>query len=238
MKKITIAVILIFVITSQVLQAQIKPFRFGLKVAPNIGWISPDSDGYERDGTDAGFSWGFISDFAITENYFVGTGFNINYLNGKYSYPHMISEPLTDSTSIDYTGTMSSKTKLRYIDIPLTLKMKTNKFDQLQAYGQIGFSLGFNVKAKAEENFSYQVEGEYLYQSDERDISEEVTLIKGSLVLGGGIEYYLDNSTSILVGVTYFNGFSNILKGYNSVDPGIKQKASPHYIELTLGVIF
>ncbi len=238
MKKLTIALILTFIIASQALQAQIKPFRFGLKVAPNVGWISPDSDGYERDGTVAGFSWGFISDFAITENYFVGTGFNINYLNGKYSYPHLISEPVTDSTSIDYTGSMSSKTKLRYIDIPLTLKMKTNKFDQLQAYGQIGFSLGFSVKAKAEEDFSYKVEGETMSQSEERDISDEVTIVKGSLVLGGGIEYYLDNSTSILVGVTYFNGFSNILKGSNTADPTIKQKASPHYIELTLGVIF
>ena len=82
------------------------------------------------------------------------------------------------------------------------------------------------------------VEGEFMNQSDERDVSDEITLVKGSLVLGGGIEYYLDNSTSILVGVTYFNGFSNILKGSNTADPGIKQKASPHYIELTLGVIF
>jgi len=238
MKKLTIVLILTFIIASQALQAQIKPFRFGLKVAPNVGWISPDSDEYERDGTVAGFSWGFISDFAITENYFVGTGFNINYLNGKYSYPHLISEPVTDTTSIDYTGIMSSKTKLRYIDVPLTLKMKTNKFDQLQAYGQIGFSVGFNVKAKAEEDFSYKVGGQTMNESDERDISDEVTLVKGSLVLGGGIEYYLDNSTSILVGVTYFNGVSNILKGSNTADPSIKQKASPHYIELTLGVIF
>lgn len=230
--------LLTIIIASQASQAQVKPFRFGLKIAPNVGWISPDSDGYERDGTVPGFSWGFISDFAITENYFVGTGFNINYINGKYSYPYMISEPLTDTTTIDYTGTMSSKTKLRYIDLPVTLKMKTNKFGQLQAYGQIGFSLGFNVKAKAEESFSYQIDGDYMSQENERDISEDITLLRGSLVLGGGIEYYIDNSTSIVAGITYFNGFSNIMKGHNTVDPSIKEKASPHYIELTLGVIF
>lgn len=238
MKKFTILLIIGLTLSLQTLNAQVKPFRFGLKVAPNVGWISPDSDGYEKGGSVAGFSWGFISDFAITENYYVGTGFNINYLNGKYSYPDLISEPITDSTSIDYTGTTTSSTKLRYIEIPLTLKMKTNKFGQLQAYGQIGFSASFNVKAKAEENFSYKVDDEYMSESQEHDISDDITLVKGALVLGGGIEYYIDNSTSIIAGITYNSGFSNILKGHNAVDPSIKQKATPHYIELTLGVIF
>lgn len=235
MKKVTLLFLLFCITIPQLSQAQVKPFRFGLKVAPNIGWISPDSDEYERDGSVAGFSWGFISDFAITENYYVGTGFNVGYLNGKYSYPHMIT--VNEPDTMDYTGTMMRKTKFRYIDLPLTLKMKTNKFDALQAYGQIGFSLGFNIKAKAEDNFSYQVDGEYMSQDDERDISDDVTLLKGSLVLGGGIEYYIDNSTSIVAGITYYNGISNILKGNNQVT-GVKQKASPHYIELTLGVIF
>lgn len=236
MKKIIVLLLLSFVMLFQFADAQVKPFRFGLKVAPNVGWISPDSDEYERDGSVAGFSWGFISDFAITENYYVGTGFNINYLNGKYSYPH--KETVTEPDSMDYTGTMTRKTKLRYIDLPVTLKMKTNKFDQLQVYGQIGFSLGFNIKAKAEDNFSYRVGDEYFSEDQEHDITEEISLIKGSLVLGGGIEYYLDNSTSIVVGITYSNGISNILKDYNTANPDIKQKATAHFIELTLGVIF
>lgn len=236
MKKIIALLAFLVILLSQISQAQVKPFRFGLKVAPNVGWISPDSDEYEREGSVAGFSWGFISDFAITENYFVGTGFNISYLNGKYAYPDLIT--VTEPDTMDYTGTMMRKTKLRYIDLPLTLKMKTNKFDDLQAYGQIGFSLGFNIKAKAEDNFSYQVDGDYMSEDDERDISDDITLLKGSLVLGGGIEYYIDNSTSIVAGITYYNGISNILKGDNPVNPEIKQKASPHHIELTLGVIF
>jgi hypothetical protein len=240
MKKMLVPFVIGMLMLSSLSQAQVKPFRFGLKVAPNMGWISPDSDGYEKNGSELGFSWGFISDFAITENYYVGTGFNINYLNGKYSYPHQIStpDPANDTLFIDYTGTMMSKTKLQYIVLPLTLKMKTNKFDKLQAYGQIGFSLGFNIKAKAEESFSYKVNDKYMGNDDERDISDDVTLLKGALQLGGGIEYYIDNSTSLLVGITYSNGISNILKGYNTAEPDIKQKATANYIELNVGVIF
>lgn len=228
--------VIVVLLMSAQLFSQIKPFRFGLKVAPNIGWFSPDSDGYERDGADAGFSWGFISDIAITENYHLGTGFNMNFLNSSIFYPALITK-IDNGDTTTYSGTMNSNLKFRYIDLPLTLKMKTNKFDELQVYGQIGFSLGFRLKAKADETFS-ATDASYSYTREGHDISEEVTLLKGSLILGGGIEYYIDNSTSIVVGITYYSGISNILKGYNTLNPDIKQKGTPQFIELTLGVIF
>ncbi len=236
MLKKTVVLIAASLLISQLVFSQIKPFRFGLKVAPNIGWISPDTEDYNKDGSAPGFSWGFISDFAITENYHVGTGFNINYLNSKLTYPHKITE-IENNDTTSYLGTMSSKMKLRYIDIPLTLKMKTNKFDMLQVYGQIGFSLGFNLKAKSDDSFE-ETEGEYTYSKNDHNISDDVTLLKGALILGGGVEYYLDNSTSIIAGITYSNGISNVLKGNNSANPSLKQKATLHFIELTLGVIF
>ncbi|HZK06905.1 MAG TPA: porin family protein [Bacteroidales bacterium] len=210
--------------------SQVKPFRFGLKVAPAISWVSPDSEGYKNKGAQAGFSWGFISDITITENYFFATGFNVNYLKGKISYPF---QDLTVSSPD--IGTMVSDMKLRYIDVPLTLKMKTNRFDKMQYYGQIGFSLAFNIKTKTEETFKL---GNVTIEKNERDRTDDMQLLKASLVIGGGIEYYIDNSTSILVGVTYYNGISNIMKGYNTVDGSVKQKAAPHFIELNLGVIF
>ena len=42
---------------------QEKPFRFGFKVAPNLAWIAPDSEGYENDGAVMGFSWGLTGRF-------------------------------------------------------------------------------------------------------------------------------------------------------------------------------
>lgn len=237
MKKV-ILLVGICLLISHIAMSQVKPFRFGLKLAPNIGWVSPDSQDYEKDGVAPGFSWGFISDITITENYFVGTGFNINYLHGNIQSPHKM-DIIKDEDTTNYTGTLNQALKLQYIELPVTLKMKTNKFDKLQVYGQIGFSLGFNVKAKSTNEFSYtDNDGKPLVQSDVRDVSGQLTLLKGALVLGGGIEYYIDNSTSIVVGVTYSNGLSNILIGNNTVDPSIEQKATASYFELTLGVIF
>jgi hypothetical protein len=237
MKKIAVLFTLVSLLMAHTAFSQVKPFRFGLKVAPAISWVSPDSEGYENEGAQAGFSWGFISDITITENYFFATGFNVNYLKGKISYPYQ-NTTVNSADTITNTGTMVSDMKLRYIDIPLTLKMKTNRFDKMQYYGQIGFSLAFNIKTKTEETFSYKVSGNNKTETSEHDRTDDMQLLKASLVIGGGLEYYIDNSTSIIVGVTYYNGISNIMKGYNTVDGSVKQKAAPHFIELTLGVIF
>ncbi len=39
--------------------AQLKPFRFGVKAAPNISWISPDTKDYETDGPVIGVFMGY-----------------------------------------------------------------------------------------------------------------------------------------------------------------------------------
>lgn len=232
MKK-KILITLIFVILSVSFSfGQAKPFKFGLKVAANIGWISPDSEDYEANGSVPGFTWGFISDFVITENYFVGTGFNMNYLNGKLKYPYQ------ECLDGDTIGTLKRKYNLSYIEIPLTLKMKTNKFDEFAFFGRIGFSLGFNIKSKAQDDFVYKIDSQYENETSKSNISDEVTFLKGAVVLGAGFEYSIDNTTSIVVGVTYNNGLSNILKGENTVNKSIDQKATVNSVEFTVGVIF
>ncbi|MBC8489280.1 MAG: PorT family protein [Bacteroidetes bacterium] len=206
--------------------AQIKPFRFGFKVAPNIAWISPDSKTYKSDGSVIGFSWGFLADFTLTENYFVKTGFNMDYHSGKLEYPHTIPPD---------TGTMHRKYNLRYLQIPLTLKMRTNKFGKFAYFGEIGFGTSFNLRAKSKDEFIYN-NGQNTY--DTEDIKDEIVFMKESIILGIGIEYFVDESTSIIAELTFNHGISNVLKGENTADPNIKQKGFLYYFELNIGVMF
>ncbi len=230
MKRIFFVVFLTGLVAVQPLFSQMKPFRFGLKVAPTIGWMSPDTEKYENDGSAAGFNWGFISDFTITENYFFATGFNINYLNSKLKYETGI---ILNADTVLTEGILARRYKLRYIDVPLSLKMKTNQFNNVQFYGQIGFTAGLNIKSNSEDNFSYDGGS----QKQEKDISDDITFLKGALILGAGIEFFLDHSTSLVAGITFSNGISNVLKGNNAIT-NYRQKAVPNYFELTLGVIF
>ncbi|NOX48043.1 MAG: PorT family protein [Chlorobi bacterium] len=232
MKK-TIPIMIILLFWGMQSFSQVKPFRFGFKVAPNISWISPDSKGYSADGAQLGFSWGFLADITLTENYFVKTGFEVDYLGGKLNYPHTMLIPGDTLSSV---GNMNRKYNLRYLTIPLTIKMRTNQFGKVAYYGEIGFGTSFNLRAKGADSFDYNG-GQSNYSSEE-DLNDEVTFVKSSIIVGGGMEYFIDNSTSIILGISFSNGLNNILKGDNSVDPEIKQKGHLYYFQLTVGVMF
>jgi hypothetical protein len=213
------------------LNAQVKPFRFGFKIAPNISWMVPDSDPYEKDGATMGFTWGFLADITLTENYFLRTGFSMDYLGGNLEFPFVRS----NEQEYD-TGMMNRKYNLRYLEVPVALKMRTNRFGNKAYFGEIGFGTSFNLKARSKDNFSYA--GGELSEEFESDISEEVVLVREAMIFGGGVEFFLDESTSILVELTFSNGLNNILKGENTFDQDVKQKASLYYFQLSVGILF
>ncbi|MBE0640210.1 MAG: PorT family protein [Bacteroidales bacterium] len=230
MKKSLFTMALLLILIQPTVYSQAKPFRFGLRVAPTVDWLSPSSEGYENDGAAFGFNWGFMSDITLTDNYYFSTGFGIQHFNGKLQFEY---QEVLDGNTEPTSGMLSRKYILRYVEVPLLIKMKTNKFDNIQYFGQIGFGLGLNVKATAKDTFTYSGGS----STGESDISDEIVFLRGSWALGGGLEYYLDESTSLLVGLTFSNGISNILKDNNPVT-GIEQKAVPNYFELTLGIFF
>lgn len=224
--------LLLFLITFQglLLFGQAKPFRFGINLSPNIGWFTTTSDGYRKQGSSPGFSLGMIGDFRLADNYFFGSGFNLTFHGGKLNFDDKLSIPGKDTIAqVNVLRTYS----MGYFDIPVTIKMTTNRFGQLKYYGQIGFTGGFQFQGNATDKFTF--EGTR-YEVD-RNLSTQTATFKSTFILGGGIEFYIDESTSFIGGLKYSNGFTNILNTRNPITQ-IKPKATPNYLELTLGVIF
>lgn len=212
--------------------AQLKPFRFGVKVSPNIAWISADTKDYENDSPVVGISWGFMADITLMEHYFLKTGFSFDYLNGKLIFPfEYISEDNNDTIS----GSLNRKYNLRYLEIPLTFKMRTNQFGKFAIYGHIGFGAGFRMRARSQDQL-FKANGD-LVLDQENDITDELALVRGSLIAGIGTEFFIDQSTSIILDLTFNNGLSNILKGENAQNQEA-QKAYLHYFQLNIGVMF
>ncbi len=224
--------LIVFALYSSTTISQVKPFRFGFRAAPNLAWFSADAENYESNGASLGFSWGFVSDITLTENYFVRTGFNVDYLNGKLTFPF---QTIIDPDTVPTTGVLSRKFIIRNLQVPVTIKMRTNKFGHVAYYGVIGFSASFNLKAKAKDSFAY---GNESFKSEKNDISDDIKFAKASMIVGAGLEYFFDNSTSLFLEINFNNGLTNILKGNNTVYPDIKQKAFMYYLELNLGIMF
>ena len=237
---LSILVISSFLLSIQNSQAQQKPFKFGFKLAPGVSWLSPDSKGYENTGIDFAFAWGFTADITLMEHYYFATGFNVSYFGGQLSFPHnVIDEESVVSSSFE--GTLTRDYSQRYVEVPLAFKMKTNElFSKTVFFGLIGINTGFLIRAKADDSFiSNDGINSYMNYTEEKlDIKDESASFKASLIVGAGAEYVIDESISLVFGLNFNNGLSNVLGGTNTNDNTIEHKAIPYYFELNLGVIF
>ena len=208
--------------------------RFGIKLAPNLGFVVPESDGLGGNGSGFGYSFGLLTEFPIGSagNYRFATGLFLNNITGKWkadlSYQDAINGPIKIKE-------LETDAKLQYVELPLTIKLMTNEIGYMRYYGQIGFGNAFNIRAKSDMVVAvYDQSGAYVtdfVEDKNQDIQDQIAIYKASLIVGAGMEYNFSGNTSLLVGITYNNGFTNILSEGDA-------KAKAHYLELTTGVFF
>jgi len=212
MKKatLTLAATLLFAISTH---AQDRSTRLGLQVSPNMGWITTDEDAVDNDGSRLGYRFGLLGDFQLgsNANYFFSTGAFLNNVGAK------LKTTLSDSAKTTFT----SESKFQYVEVPITVKLKTNEIGYMTYFAQIGFDAGLRVAAKAKTSLDTKF----------KDVSDGANLLRIALSVGGGVEYNFSGNTSAILGVRYSNGFTSI----NDSD-GIKAKL--HYFELTVGALF
>ncbi|WP_374166531.1 porin family protein [Arcticibacter sp. MXS-1] len=198
-------------------QSTVDNFQLGFTTSPNIAWFSVDDNrnGVSNDGVRTGFSYGVLADLGFARNYYFSTGFTLTSVNGKTSR--------TEGGNTYYSDVY----KIRYIDVPLTLKLKSNPNQMGRFYGQFG--LGMGVKTSAKGTSSSKLLGETPVETDNARI-DDVNTFRLSLVAGAGAEWAVKDNLSILTGLTYNNGFTKVVSG----NPGMKNS----YLALTLGVFF
>lgn len=239
MKKAFVTTVLIALMAAPALAQSSEGPRFGLKFSPNLSWMRPDSKELKSEGTRLGYSFGLLMEFPIGEqgNYRFATGAFLYNQGGKFSADH---EYRTAPGAALQTKNLITDIKLRYVEVPLTMKLMTSEIGYIRYYGQIGFSAAFNIRAKADQEVPvYDVSGVYTTGFEnltDEDIKDNINLFKAGLIVGGGLEFNFSGNTSLLAGITYNNSFTNVLKDveYN----GKKAKAYNDYIELTVGVFF
>jgi hypothetical protein len=224
MKKILFTLLLFCLTGSAFAQWQNGPlgndFKLGLTAHPTFGWLKPE--GGKADGTSLGFSYGLLGDFNFAENYSFSTGLAITTINGKSTEInpapyHDVNDPAKLAYGLKY--------KLQYIEIPLTIKLRTSKVGELVWYGQFGLSNDFNIGAKQDVSLS----GRKIVE--DRNIKDLTNFYRAGLILGAGGEFDLDTHTSVSVGLTFNNGFTDISDDKN-------RNVRNHYVGLNLAVFF
>ncbi len=185
-----------FVAAFQFAKAQDNKFNFGLKISPTVAWFKA-SDNLDNDGSKIGFAYGLIADINFTNNYSFETGIDVTYRGGK----------------LKYLDTYKMKTVLQYIELPLTLKLKTNEIGYMTYFGKVGFTTGINIRT----------DGDFK--------KSDINPLNMALVAGIGTQYSLGGKTALLFGITFNNGFLDVVKEKHS-------KATSNFLAVDLGVMF
>jgi opacity protein-like surface antigen len=222
MKRTFIGLLLLFFTGTAFAQDLSSPyygFRLGLTAHPTIGWVKPDIG--KSNGVSLGFSYGLIGDFNFTQNYSFSTGLTITTVNGK-------STEIVTSNNGSATPSQAEyelKYKIQYVEVPLTLKLKTVKINEVRYYGQFGLSNGILIGAKQDINITNGS------STKDVNIKDDIKFYRAGLIIGAGAEFDVSGNTSLTTGITFNNGFSDITSSKNST-------IRNHYVGINIGVFF
>ncbi len=212
-----------FVFFTQTIKAQDdRDFRIGFKVIPGFNWIKPKTSNMQSDGSGIGFSFGLMSDVRMMDNYFFTPELNITSMTNRIKFKD--TQNLQLSGNGRYYNNISHRYNLKYIEIPLTLKFRTNESGGIRYWGQFGIAPGFlidhNVSTAASQSAGnpvafpmgdkYPANDQSNDQFDFVDNEDDINVFRAAMILGFGIEYNLSENTSFYTGLRFNNGFTDI----------------------------
>lgn len=223
MKKIITFLLFLFITGGVFAQNQFNDygFRLGLTAHPTIGWVKPS--GGKSNGVNLGFSYGMLADFNFAENYSLSTGLTITTINGRST--EINPSPFHNAALYPNPTAYDLKYMLQYVEVPLTVKLRTEKMGMVRWYGQFGLSNDFNIGAKQD----VKLAGTKIV--DDQPVKKDINFYRAGLIIGGGVEYDIAKSTTVTTGLTLNNGFTDISDEKN-------RKVRNHYVGINFGIFF
>ncbi len=174
--------------------------RLGLSGTPGISWMKfDDGQGFTDSYNKFGINYGLVVDIGFAERYALSTGIFAEHGGAK-------TETILGEVN----------TKLIYVNIPLTLKMKTNQFGKFTPYGQVGVTPGVAVQRKV----------------DDIDAKDSFKIFNVSLTVNAGTEFEISDGTALFAAFHIDNGLVNVAK--DSGDARLRKS----FAGLRVGVFF
>lgn len=196
--------------------------RFGLTATPLFQWPNILDPTTKNDGMKLGLQYGLLMDFLIGQNerYAFHTGFM-----------HSMGGLRLQVADADSSGPRVDKRnlKVQHIDIPLSIRLRTNEIGYMTYYGQFGFTPGITVSRRIDQTSSSE-EAQYTFTNQK---TKDVKPFNIPLSLGGGVEYSVGGGTSLMAGLFFDNGFTNFYDG-----SGVTDRITMRRIGLRIGVLF
>lgn len=219
--------------------------KLGLFAAPGVSWMKPTGKDIDKGVAGFGMTYGIKIEYYFKDhNYALSTGI-YGGLDGGGLKGRDTFKVLTHGASV------LEKYNTNYVMLPIYLKLKTNPFKgKYILFGELGGSFVFNVSARA--NYNTAITSPYA-PNPVMNISKENVLKGGNdveklipefryqifdfrLSVGGGMEYVINDKTSVFFALHYHNGFVNQIR-----DTSVNPKKDPIVIRnvlLSIGAMF
>lgn len=200
-----------------------KKVRLSFNGGPSINWMKTDNPVGEREKFVFGYDYGLNADFHLTtdERYSLLSGLIITNVGGQISY--------RTNSAFEFSGAalppLSKLTyNLRFAEVPLSIKLKTNQFHRSKFWGQFGLSNMLNIKAKGDSNNG---------MLNKSNINDEINMFNIAMNIGFGLEYDLGGNNSLLAGIVFKNGLTDI-----TTDNAFDDRTIVNSLKFKVGIVF
>jgi len=181
-------------------QAQIyyngRPVRLGFKVEPVFpNTLKPFDNGTVKDGSGIGINYGLMADILFNDaRGAFATGLEVQHARSSFS-----------TTEVDrgLYGKGDYDLRLQYLQIPLSVKLKSNMINGVRWWGQFGTYVDALLGARLDYAAA-------LGKGSNERVMKQTNKVNIGLLIGMGGEYNLSYKTDAYFGLGFENGFTDI----------------------------
>ncbi|MFT4544676.1 MAG: hypothetical protein ACI9UR_001373 [Bacteroidia bacterium] len=244
-----------------------KKFKIGFNLTPAVDFFQLNTEGVELDKAKMKFGYGMMCEYAFTNNYAFAFGLEHKMAGASLGFDADTDTRYFDQSDKTEYQLLTRKHRYDYVNIPLTLKLMTNEIGYFTYFGQFGVDLSVLVSSKAKD-FRRAVmdstDAMGVFVSEEFSDAAETDNFLGrynstmfvnvKLRIGAGFEWNFSGNTSLVVSVSYHNGFIDLMKDSNvdkvkndeglytydenRVQQPFELSANLHHVALNVGILF
>jgi hypothetical protein len=203
--------------------AQDRQIRIGIQASPVSSWLRNNDDLILSNGGNLGLKLGAISEIAFKDQFYFTLGVNFAFheggellyeIGGNYLPNSDLSDellqtgdkPLPDGTTIRYN--------LQYLEFPVGFRYRAESGGNIRFFAEAPL-LTFSLLTRGRGT----IETDDAVYEDE-NIYKDLGLVNIFLGLGGGIEYQVSRTNSLLIGLFYEQGLLDVTRddGYRAIE--------------------
>jgi hypothetical protein len=211
--------------------SQDRKVTFGLQYSNGISFMKSDNVFITDTKAGYAFDYGLPIEVHFTKNYSLATGLIIGQTrSSRANSPAILALDTNFLFNNSFPYGAREVYNYTYINLPTTFKLTTNEFGYFKFFGEFGVVNSFRVRSRFTSKNTNLQKVDINKKGELEDLTS--TFYNASLKVGGGFEYTISDKTALVVGLSFQNGFVNVLKD------GDDKRTVLRIVNLTTGIKF